>query len=287
MSYLHIPNLYKDQTILMFKECYALEKIHGSSAHVRWNSKDKTINFFAGGESHTNFVKIFDVEFLKQKISEIFVTSNVCVYGEVYGGSCQKMSLSYGKDMKFIGFDVKVNDVWLSVPNAHDVCNKLNIEFVDYVKVSTDLESLNRERDKDSTQAIRNGCGEGKLREGVVLKPLIELTTNNGERIISKHKRDEFMETKTPREVNPEDFKILTEAREIADEWVTENRMDHILQKLPQDINVQDTLVVIKAMLEDVYREAKGEIVESKEVSRAIMNKTSKMFIDRIKSNLK
>lgn len=29
MSYLHIPNLYKDQTILMFKEVFAMEKIHG------------------------------------------------------------------------------------------------------------------------------------------------------------------------------------------------------------------------------------------------------------------
>ena len=29
MGYIHIGNLYKDQEILLFKECYALEKIHG------------------------------------------------------------------------------------------------------------------------------------------------------------------------------------------------------------------------------------------------------------------
>ena len=29
MSYMEIPNLYKDKTILMFKQCYAMEKIHG------------------------------------------------------------------------------------------------------------------------------------------------------------------------------------------------------------------------------------------------------------------
>lgn len=29
MGYLKINNLYKEQTILLFKECYALEKIHG------------------------------------------------------------------------------------------------------------------------------------------------------------------------------------------------------------------------------------------------------------------
>ena len=30
MGYMHIDNLYKDQRILQFKECYALEKIHGT-----------------------------------------------------------------------------------------------------------------------------------------------------------------------------------------------------------------------------------------------------------------
>ena len=36
MGYLHIENLYKNQTVLMFKELYALEKLHGTSAHIRW-----------------------------------------------------------------------------------------------------------------------------------------------------------------------------------------------------------------------------------------------------------
>lgn len=29
MGYMHINNLYKNQEILMFKECFALEKVHG------------------------------------------------------------------------------------------------------------------------------------------------------------------------------------------------------------------------------------------------------------------
>ena len=35
MSYLHIQNLYKDPRILMLREVYALEKIHGTSAHIQ------------------------------------------------------------------------------------------------------------------------------------------------------------------------------------------------------------------------------------------------------------
>ena len=34
MAYHHIDNLYRNQDVLLFKEVYALEKIHGTSAHV-------------------------------------------------------------------------------------------------------------------------------------------------------------------------------------------------------------------------------------------------------------
>jgi hypothetical protein len=286
MGYLHIDNLYKDQTILMFKECYALEKIHGTSSHISWNVKDKKVNFFSGGESHEKFVSIFDIEFLEKTSSENFIDSNVTIYGEAYGGKQQGMSATYGKELKFIGFDVKIGEYWLNVPNAENVCKTMNIEFVDYVKVKTDLESLNAERDKPSTQAKRNGIIEDKIREGVILKPLAEFTLNNGKRVIAKHKRDEFKETKTPREVNPEEFKILEDAKAIAEEWVTEMRLYHVLDKLPKGINVESMRLVINAMVEDVYREAAGEIVESKEVIKCISNKTALMFKKKLQNDM-
>ena len=51
MGYLHIDNLYKNQDILMFKECYAMEKIHGTSAHVSFKAvpdQQATVGFFSG-----------------------------------------------------------------------------------------------------------------------------------------------------------------------------------------------------------------------------------------------
>jgi hypothetical protein len=286
MGYLHIDNLYKDQTILIFKECYALEKIHGTSAHLSWNCKEKKIKYFSGGESNERFVKVFDNDFLINKFSELFIDSNAVVYGEAYGGKQQGMSNTYGKELKFVAFDVSVNDLWLEVPKAENVCNALNIEFVEYVKVPTDLEALNAERDKPSTQAKRNGIEEDKIREGVVLRPLVEFIMKNGSRVIAKHKRDEFKETKTPREVSPDQFKILEDAKAIADEWVTEMRLKHVLDKLPQGINVESTKMVIEAMVEDVYREAKGEIVESKDVTKFIGSRAAQLFKQKLQSQL-
>ena len=67
MAYLKIPNLYKDQTILMFQECYAMEKIHGTSAHISYKplvehrkTDKKHLTFFSGGVKYENFVKLFN-----------------------------------------------------------------------------------------------------------------------------------------------------------------------------------------------------------------------------------
>jgi hypothetical protein len=275
MGYMHIDNLYKNQEILMFKECYAMEKIHGTSAHVSYKIQDgkPMVSFFSGGENHQNFVALFDQDELKEKFKEIGAVS-VTVYGEAYGGKQQKMSDTYGKALKFIAFDVKIDDNWLAVPQAEDVARQLGIEFVDYVKVSTDLKDLDEQRDRPSEQAIRNGCGNDKKREGVVLRPLVEMTKNNGKRILCKHKGDDFKETKTPREVSPEQLKVLSDAKEIAEEWVTPMRITHVLDKI-QDPGMEKMKEIISAMIEDVQREGEGEIEWSKPVSKAIARATA------------
>lgn len=280
MGYLHIENLYKNTEILLFKECYALEKIHGTSAHLQW--KDDKIIFFSGGEKHETFKKIFDEEFLINKFKELFEGINTTIFGEFYGGKCQGMSKTYGKEMKFIVFDVKVDKNWLDVPNAEDVAKKLNLEFVEYYKIKTDLKELDFYKNRPSQQARRNGIEEDKLREGIVLRPLIELTKNNGDRIIVKYKRDEFLETKTKREVNLKKLKILEDAKAIAEEWVTPMRLNHVLDKLKNPIEIEATGKVIKAMIEDVKREAKGEIKESRAALQAIGKKTAQLYKQRV-----
>lgn len=286
MGYLHIDNLYKSQDILVFKEVFALEKIHGTSAHISWKFETKQVNFFTG-ENHQLFLTLFDEEFLIKKFEEIFPDQDAIIFGEHYGGKCQGMSETYGKESKFIGYDVKVGYVWLNVPNAEDVCEQFNVEFVHYVKIDVTLNKLNEQRDAPSVQSVRNGITEPKKREGVVLRPLIELKTNNGERLICKYKPDEEMETKTKREISPEQLQILSNANEIADEWVTNKRLEHVLQKFVVGVNMEEMGNIIKAMIADVYREGVDEIVESKEVAKAIGKATVKLFKAKLSSILK
>lgn len=303
MAYLHIENLYKEQGILMFKECYALEKIHGTSAHLSYTPVHQSVagetpsrlDFFAGGGNHSDFVKLFDAEAIRKKLDEIAPTKHVHIYGEYYGGKMMKMSRTYGSEMKFVVFEVKIGDAWLNVQKAEQIANDLGLEFVHYKRIPTTMEAIDAEMMDVSIQAIRNGMSESTdhighcppVREGIVLRPIEEVVLNSGSRVIAKHKRDEFRETNTPRKVvSPEKLKLIEEAKAIANEWVTRERLNHILSKGEVEEKIENTGKVIGLMTDDILREAEGEIVDSPSAKKEIARLTALMFKERIKNEL-
>lgn len=287
MGYMHIDNLYKAQHILAFKTCFALEKIHGTSAHVAWRKGE--LVFFSGGENYERFVGIFDKAALSAAFAEKFTGKHdVTIYGEAYGGKQQGMSPTYGTALKFIAFDVKMGDRWLSVPQAAGFVTSIGLEFVDYAEVPTDLASLDAERDKPSTQAVRNGITEPRIREGVVLRPPFEVTLNNGDRVMAKHKREEFAERGRPKvDLDPSKREMLENADAIALEWVTPMRLEHVIdhvlaERENKEIEMRDTPLVIAAMVEDVTREAAGEIADNEPARKAIGRRTVQLFKQRV-----
>ena len=277
MGYLSIKNLYRPeaQDILLFKTCFALEKVHGTSAHISW--KDGILLYFSGGEKRERFVGLFNEADLIARFTELG-HDNVVVFGEAYGGKQQGMSGTYGPDLHFIVFEVKVGDVWLSVPNAEDVAEKLGLEFVPWMLIPAELSYIDAERDKPSLVAGRRGIQEPKMREGVVLRPPVEFIKPNGERVIAKHKRDEFKETATAREVSPEQLKVLRDAEAVAAEWATPMRLEHVLGKQAEWTWPQDAAKAIKALVEDVKIESAGEVVWGKDVEKALGKAASRLL---------
>lgn len=303
MGYLHIENLYKKPTFLETAgaEVYALEKIHGTSAHMvgkfdrtaRSNAPvgTWTVSFSGGSEKHDNFVKCFDAKsrlLAMQTLLEDTTIETFTIYGEAYGGKQQGMKDTYGPVLKFIAFDVMVDGKWLTVPEAEAFCKPFGIEFVHWVKGPNTLEFLNAQRDADSEQAIRNGMGPGKIREGIVVRPLVEVWNPDlCERLIFKHKRKEYLETATVREVDPSKIQVLNDAEAIATEWVVEERLRHVLDKLVgsgMTLEMSNTKRVKDAMVEDIKREGAGEIVWSREAEQAIGKRTALLFKQAIAS---
>jgi len=168
------------------------------------------------------------------------------------------------------------------------VATRLGLEFVHHVRVPTELAALDAHRDAPSEQAKRNGVPGEHPREGVVLRPPIEVTTNDGSRVICKYKRDDERETSRPRPViDPAKLEVLTQASAIAEEWVTPTRLQHVLDKLPPDTGMEQTREVIAAMIEDVVREGAGEIVDGREARSAIGSATARLFKASLQAWLK
>lgn len=278
MGYLKIENLYKNQSLLGEEEVYALEKIHGTSAHIRF--ENGAISFFSGGEKHERFVALFDVDDLLARAPDGL---DFVVYGEAYGGKQQGESKRYGTELKFVAFDVLTNGMWLNVPAAEGLVRDLGLEFVHYERGPGVLSWLNTQRDAPSVQSVRNGITEPMGREGIVIRPIVDRVDQRGNRLIAKHKTAEFSETKSKREtsVNPESAVRLAEAQAIADEWVTPMRLMHVLDKLRAagvDLGIEATPRVIHAMVEDVVTEAAGEFEDTRDARKAMSTRAAQLF---------
>jgi len=282
MGYMHIDNLYKSRDILQFKECYAMEKIHGTSAHISWNNGELT--FTSGGLDHNSFERLFDKDVLRKNFT-LLCHPKIIVYGKAYGGKIKKMQETYGPALRFVVFEIRIGECWLCVPDANLVADSLELDFVPWSLIPTTLEAIDAERDKPSIQAIKNGMGNDKKREGIVLRPPIEVTKNDGTRIIAKHKAENFQETKTSRPLSQNKFEALDKADEIANEWVTEMRLTHVLDNYP-NADVTELGKIISTMIDDILREGKQEIIDSKEAKVAIARKTALMFKARLKESL-
>jgi len=284
MGYAKIPNLYKVQDILMFRECYAMEKIHGTSAHIQFIAG--VVRYGSGGAGLALFKGLFDTELLEETFSKLAnLETRLTIYGEAYGGKLQRMSETYGPDLRFVAFDVKLNDQWLSVPHAENVARQYQLDFVHYKKVSTDLATLDAERDAESIQAVRNGMGHGRLREGVVLRPLSPVYDQHMGRICAKHKGELFQErAHQPKVKSADELVILRDANAIAEEWVVPMRLDHVLQKLRHAKAIEHTGEVIEAVLADVLEEAAGEVVVTRAVEKAIKSRAAKLWKSLLQS---
>jgi len=287
MGYRKIKNLHKDLTILeICKNVWALEKLHGTSAHIAW--KDNQLSFFSGEQSK-DFVKLFDHDLLKEGFERLGCY-DVKVYGEAYGGKCQGMRDTYGPDFKFAAFEVQIDGSVLSVAKGNKVATELGFEFVHHVFGPATKEFVNEQRDADSVQAIRNGMGRGKIREGIVTRPPVELRLNNGKLLIAKHKRPEFRESKSPKPLDPEKQKRLSKAKEIAEEYVVDMRLEHVIAQFLRgkdddyELSMADTGHICRFMVDDV-KEEEGDMIDwSNEVQKAIGRRAAFLFKKRLMS---
>ena len=296
MGYLHINNLGKDDKVLLFKEVWATEKVHGTSAHVAWNPDQKQIVYFSGGASAENFRALFDEAFEERFMKLVDQNGKdieVVVFGEAYGGKMQGMRLTYGNELRFIVFEVRIGCYWLSFDKVREIAKDLGLEVVPGKVLPATEEALTEYRNSPSEVAVMRGCQDNAdrfgnkppLREGIVLRPLVEMRTNDNSRVIAKYKNPCFSERESRKDADfpSEKKQEILKAEAAAKDFTTETRLEHVLDALGiKEPTLQDTPKVIKGMVEDILREGKGEVEDSQPLRREIGKIAVRLFKQRL-----
>lgn len=166
------------------------EKVDGTNVRILWDGYRVS---FAGRTDKAQIPKhllerlnvLFGGETKEELFEQIFGKTEVILFGEGFGEKIQKGGGLYG-GVDFILFDVWVGGWWLDSVNVTDIAKKFEIRRVPVVFTGT----LN-----DGVQYIRKHP-KSKLRdaelEGIVGRPVVQMFSRKGERIMVKIKCRDF-----------------------------------------------------------------------------------------------
>lgn len=122
--------------------------------------------------------------FPAEKMSEF---EGLTLFGEGYGRGIQQAGKGYSQEQSFILFDVWGGKSWLSRGNVEDIAHNLGVPCVPVVGVGTLLEAIHK-----VMGGLTSQVGNCPPAEGLVMRPLCELNSRRGERIITKVKCRDF-----------------------------------------------------------------------------------------------
>uniref|UniRef100_A0A6M3JQY8 Putative RNA ligase n=1 Tax=viral metagenome TaxID=1070528 RepID=A0A6M3JQY8_9ZZZZ len=165
------------------------EKVDGTNIRIMWNHETKRLTF--GGKTdraqiQASLFKELQEMFFVQRFEQSYPETSMCLYGEGYGAKIQKGGGNYRPDQSFVLFDVKIGEWWLKRDDVESVAFQLGIEIVPVLSEGSLSEMVWRVKDGFLSQW---GAFQA---EGLVARPIIELTARNGQRIITKIKCKDF-----------------------------------------------------------------------------------------------
>jgi hypothetical protein len=173
---------------------WASEKIDGTSVGIKWDGERIS---FIGHTDKSQFNPRY-LEYLQNRfgtpefescVEMIFGDKPVIIYGE---GISKDYNVHYGfPEGEFIMYDISIdNGKFAERDVVYEVASKLDIKMPFEARMTLD-EAI--EYVKARPQSVLNS--EYKM-EGLVLRPMVELYLNNGERVITKIKVKDFVDCK-------------------------------------------------------------------------------------------
>ena len=170
------------------------EKVDGTNVRVIWDGYRVS---FGGrtdkAEIPTHLLEklniLFGGEVKEQLFEQLFKEKEVVLFGEGYGPKIQSCGSSYVDEVDFILFDVTVNGKYLSRNNVNEIATYFNIKSVPVLFTGVLEEGVKYVKSNPTSTIAKD---KTLPMEGLVARPMIELYSSNGERIIVKIKYKDF-----------------------------------------------------------------------------------------------
>lgn len=169
------------------------EKIDGTNIRVHWDGH----HVMFGGRTDSAQIPITLMYALndlflgitnEQLFEQKFGAGEVTLYGEGYGTGIQKGGGLYREGCGFILFDVQVGNIWLERENIEDIAKTFGLAVVPIVLTGTIQQAVDYVKSKPKCSIAK----EEKEAEGLVGRPMVEMTDRLGNRIIVKVKARDF-----------------------------------------------------------------------------------------------
>lgn len=116
------------------------------------------------------------------------IYGDVVLYGEVYG-KVQELKYGHPNDIAFAAFDIMVCGQYMDVWSFAHVCDQYNIPRVPVLYAGAYSLAKVKELSEGKTQV----AGADNMREGVVVRPVVERMEHRFGRVILKYVGDEYL----------------------------------------------------------------------------------------------
>ena len=188
-----VEGKFRNETFKMLKDIQwrFTEKIDGTNIRIIWDGHKVT---FAGrtdkaqipAELTNRLFELFGGEVNEQLFEQKFGETPVMLVGEGYGAKIQGRGSLYRSNQDFILFDVMIADNWQPRDSVADIAEYFGIDAVPVVFQGTLEEAVAYVKTKPKSTI---GTADS---EGVVGRPIQELRTRTGDRVIVKIKVHDF-----------------------------------------------------------------------------------------------
>jgi Rnl2 family RNA ligase len=288
------------------------EKVHGANCCFVTDGKEvhfaKRTGLMESGEKFYNYEELLTryterMIRLYSRVKKKYPDSeNILIYGEMFGGKyphpdvrndsgvmCIQKGIFYCPVHEFYGFDIYVHGTedgrYLPVYESNELFEEGRFLYAKTLFEGTIDECLAYPNAFQSHIAEWLGLPpiEDNICEGIVIRPVKPVFFRNGSRLLLKSKNSRFAEKKSVKEkqqalfVEPAYSEELNEMLTVAEEYVTENRLDNTISKIGEVTFPKDTGKLIgllsKDILEDFLKEHSGIYASLEKSEQKILNR--------------